>query len=263
MKNITGIITTLNEADNIEACIRSLQLICNEIIVVDSLSSDNTVEIAEKMGAKVYLQSYLGDGIQKNVALQYASNAWVFSLDADERITPELAAEVETLDLSETAPYDSYAVKRKNFIGSRWVRACRWYPDYLVRLYRRDKTRFLDVKQHASVPPVRMKKLSSAILHYRYKNIGELFAKPERNYSTRGAKILYLKGKKANALTPVIHGSTAFFVNYFFRGGILGGIDGLTLSLAIAHNSYMKYAKLLEYHRDPKVLEEEDFDKIW
>lgn len=263
MKKITGIITTLNEAHNIEACIRSLQLICNEIIVVDSLSSDETIAIAEKMGAKVVLQPYLGDGIQKNVALQYVSNNWVFSLDADERITSELAAEINALDLSEKSKYDSYAVKRKNLIGSRWVKCCRWYPDYLVRLYRPDKTRFLEVKQHASVPAVRMKKLSSAIMHYRYKNIGELFAKPERNYSSRGAKILYLKGKKANALTPVIHGMAAFFVNYLFRGGALGGIDGLTLSLAIAHNSYMKYAKLLEYQCDAQILADENFDQVW
>ncbi|HQA86423.1 MAG TPA: glycosyltransferase family 2 protein [Bacteroidales bacterium] len=263
MKNITGIITTLNEERNIEEAIRSLQQVCNEIIVVDSLSEDNTVEIAKKAGAQVVLQAYLGDGIQKNVGIKYASNKWIFSLDADERLSEELVQEINKLDFSEGAKYDSYAVKRKNFIGSRWIKVCRWYPDYLVRLFRHDKTRFLDVKQHSSVPPVRMKKLSSAILHYRYKNIDELFAKPERNYSTRGAKILYLQGKKVNAFSPVWHGSVAFIVNYFIRGGFLGGIDGLTLSKAIAHNSYMKYAKLLEYYRDSEIREKEDFEKVW
>ena len=90
-----------------------------------------------------------------------------------------------------------------------------------------------------------------------------MFSKPARNYSTRGAKILYMQGKKANALTPFWHGSAAFLSNYFLRGGILGGVDGFTLALAIACNSYMKYAKLLEYQRDPKVREAENFDNVW
>lgn len=262
MNAITGVITTLNEEKNIVDCIQSLQLICNEIIVVDSLSSDKTVELAKEMGAKVYLQAYLGDGIQKNVGLAYATNSWIFSLDADERITPELAQTINNLDLKNTK-YEAFAVKRKNFIGSRWVKACRWYPDYLIRLYNKEKTRYRDVKQHSSVPSKNYKKLSHAILHYRYKNIGEVFTKPERDYSTRGAKILYLQGKKANCFSPCIHGGAAFFTNYFIRGGIWGGVDGLSLSLAIALNSYLKYAKLLEYQRDPKVLENENFDKVW
>ncbi len=262
MNAITGIITTLNEEHNIAHCIESLKLICNEIIVVDSISSDKTVDIAKSLGAKVYLQSYLGDGIQKNVGLQYASNQWIFSLDADERITPELAKEINALSLA-TNNYDAYAVKRKNYIGSRWIKVCRWYPDYLVRLYRKDKTRYTEVKQHASVPSNNKKRLINAIIHYRYNNIGEVFAKPSRNYSTRGAKILYLQGKKTHCFSPILHGSVAFISNYFIRGGILGGIDGLSLSLAIAINSYLKYAKLLEYYKDPKVLENENFDTVW
>ncbi|MCQ2287325.1 MAG: glycosyltransferase family 2 protein, partial [Bacteroidales bacterium] len=247
---------------HIEDCILSLKQICNEIIVVDSGSRDRTMEIAQSLGAKTYSQSYLGDGIQKNVALKYVSNQWVISIDADERISPELAAEIQSLDL-ESTPYDAFAVKRKNYIGSRWVKCCHWYPDYLIRVYRHDKTRFAEVKQHAYVPSANYKKLNSALEHLRYNNIGEVFSKPERNYSTRGAKILYLKGKRANAFSPVLHGLGAFFTNYFLRGGILGGIDGLSLSLAIANNSYLKYAKLLEYQRDSKVLEAEDFDRVW
>ncbi|MDD3281594.1 MAG: glycosyltransferase family 2 protein, partial [Bacteroidales bacterium] len=173
MNHITGIITTLNEEHNIEVCIKSLQLICDEIIVVDSLSADKTHELAKACGAKVYLQSYLGDGIQKNVGLAHATNTWVFSLDADERISPELAKEINAIDIENT-PYDAFAVKRKNFIGSRWVKACHWYPDYLVRLYRKDKTRFTEVKQHAHVPSNNKKKLSNAIIHYRYNNIGDV-----------------------------------------------------------------------------------------
>lgn len=262
MKNITGIITTLNEAQNIADAITSLRAVCNEIIVVDSYSNDKTVEIAQEMGAKVFFQKYLGDGIQKNVALQYVSNDWVLSIDADERVSPELAKAIEDLDLDST-PFWGFAVRRKNFIGSRWVKCCGWYPDYLVRLYKHSKIRFKDVKQHAFVPTENTGKLKADLIHFRYKNSGELFSKPERNYSTRGAKILFLKGKKANAFTPVFHGISAFITNYFFHGGIISGIDGLTLSLAIANNSYLKYVKLLEYSRDKKVLDSEDFTNVW
>lgn len=259
---ISGIVTTLNEERNIADCIHSLQQVCDEVVVVDSFSTDSTVETAKKAGATVYRQRYLGDGIQKNVALQYVKNLWVLSIDADERLSPELAEAIRRIDFERT-PYDGFQLRRRNFVGSRWVKACRWYPDYLVRLYRHDKLRFADVKQHGWVPTNNTQKLKADLLHYRYKNIGELFDKPERNYSSRGAKILYLKGKRLSALSPALHGTSAFFVNYLFRGGIVGGLDGLTLSLAIAHNSYMKYAKVLEWQRDPQVRAQEDFDNIW
>lgn len=260
--NISGIITTLNEEANIADAIASLRQVCDEIVVVDSESTDRTVEIARELGAKVYLQRYLGDGIQKNVALQYVTNRWVLSIDADERLSDELVAWIRSTDF-ETTPYDGFAVRRRNYIGSRWVKCCGWYPDHLVRLYRHDRLRFRDVKQHAFVPTNNTLKIKADLIHYRYKNSGELFSKPARNYSTRGAKILYLQGKKANAFTPFWHGTAAFLSNYFLRGGILGGVDGFTLSLAIACNSYMKYAKLLEYQRDPKVREAENFDNVW
>lgn len=259
---ISGIITTLNEERNIEAVIRNLQQVCDEVVVVDSLSTDRTAELARAAGAQVVLQPYLGDGIQKNVALGYVKNDWVVSIDADERLTPELVQFLKETDL-EHCPYDGFAVRRRNMVGSRWVKACGWYPDYLVRIYRHSKIRFPEVKQHATVATTNTKRIKADLLHYRYKNIGELFAKPERNYSTRGAKILYLKGKKVHAWTPVGHGIGAFLSNYLLRGGILGGIDGLTLSLAVANNSYLKYAKILEWQRDPQVREAEDFNTVW
>jgi len=262
MNNITGIIITLNEEKNIEACILSLQQICREIIVVDSESTDRTREIAAKLGAKVYVQPYLGDGFQKNAGLKYANNQWIFSLDADERLTTELVEAINNLDLDNTH-YWGYAMRRRNYIGSRWIRSCGWYPNYLVRLFRQDKLIHSQTKQHASVPSDNTCKLRADMLHYTYNTIGELFSKPARNYSTRSAKIMYLNGKRANVFSPLHHGFWAFIGNYIFKGGILGGVDGLTLSIAIACNAYLKYAKLLEYQRDAKVRENEDFDIVW
>ena len=262
MSNISGIITTLNEEHNIIDAIKSLQQVCDEVVVVDSLSTDRTVELAKECGAKVVTQPYLGDGIQKNVALSHVKNLWVISIDADERLTPELVDFINNTDFGKT-PYDGFAVRRRNYVGSRWIRCCRWYPDYLVRIYRHDRLRFLDVKQHSHVPTENTLRIKADLIHYRYQNTGELFAKPGRNYSSRGAKILYLSGKRVHAWSPISHGLGAFLVNYFLRGGILGGIDGLSLTLSIAQNSYLKYAKVLEWQRDERVRKAENFDNVW
>lgn len=259
---ITGIITTLNESANIEACIRSLQQVCDEVVVTDSYSKDDTVQRAQACGAKVYQHEYIGDGLQKNLALSYTKNQWVISLDADERLSDELVKAIQEIDFEKT-PYDGFALRRRNYVGKRWIKCCRWYPDYLVRLYRKDKLQFASLKQHAFVPTTNTAKLKADIIHYRYKNIDQLFAKPERNYSTRGAKILYLNGKKANTMTPFLHGFAAFVVNYFLRGGIKEGLDGYILAKSIAHNSFMKYAKLLEYQRDESVRDAEDWSSVW
>lgn len=260
--NITGIIITLNEQLNIEECIKNLKQICNEIIVVDSLSSDNTVLIAEENGAKVVKQKYLGDGFQKNVGLDYASNDWILSLDADERMTTEMVEAIKSIDLTNSS-YDAYAFPRRNFIGSRWIRHGGWYPDICIRLYNKQKTKFKEVKQHSYVETKNYQIIHSDILHYSFKNLGELFAKQGRNFSTRGAKIMYQKGKKANSFSPILHGANAFIRHYIFSAGFLDGIDGVTVSLSSAVNSYLKYAKLLEYQRDPQVLKNENFDKVW
>lgn len=262
MASITGVIITLNEEKNIEACIHSLQRVCDEVIVVDSFSTDQTVALATQAGAKVYQQAYLGDGLQKNIGLQYASHHWILSIDADERLTDEAVKEIQALNLKSDQPI-AYAFRRRNYIGSRWIKRCGWYPDYCTRLYNKERTRFKPVKQHAYVECDTPVKLNADLIHFSFKNLGELFAKPGRNFSSRSAKIMYQKGKRAHAYSPVVHGLNAFFRKYIFQLGFLAGIDGVTVSLSSAMNSYLKYAKLLEYQRDPKVLEAEDFNKVW
>lgn len=259
---ITGIIITLNESENIVACINSLKPICNEIIVVDSCSQDNTIELAKKEGAIIIEQPYLGDGIQKNVGLKYASNDWVFSIDADERLTPEACAEIAQLDLI-SSHYDAYEIKRKNYIGSRWMKYCGWYPEYRTRLFNKTRARYADVVQHAGVQAETVGKLNSDLIHQSFNNLGELFHKPDRNFSSRAAKALYKQGKTCHAWSPFLHGSSAFFKKYLLQRGFLGGVDGLTVSLSVAFHSYLKYAKLLELYRDSQVVENEDFNSIW
>ncbi|MBU1294043.1 glycosyltransferase family 2 protein [Marinomonas sp. UCMA 3892] len=259
---ISGNIITLNEEKNIAACIESMQTVCDEIIVVDSGSTDNTIEIAKSLGATVVKQPYLGDGIQKNVALNHTQNTWVLSLDADERLTPEMTQAIQQLDLESTS-IEGYSFRRQNMIGNRWIKHCGWYPDRCIRLYNTDKTRFADVKQHASVQTKNVKNIDADIIHYSFKNIGELFAKPGRNFSGRAAKIMYAKGKRANCFSPFTHGLNAFIRKYIFQRGFMGGVDGMTVALSAAVNSYLKYAKLLEYQRDPSVTKQDDFKNIW
>lgn len=259
---ISGNIITLNEEKNIAACIDSMLTVCDEIIVVDSGSTDNTIEIAKSLGAIIVNQPYLGDGIQKNVALNYTQNKWVLSLDADERLTPDMTQAIKQLDLESTNT-EGYSFRRQNMIGNRWIKHCGWYPDRCIRLYNTDKTRFADVKQHASVQTKNVSNIDADIIHYSFKNIGELFAKPGRNFSGRAAKIMYAKGKRANSFSPFTHGLNAFIRKYIFQRGFMGGVDGMTVALSSAVNSYLKYAKLLEYQRDPSVTKQDDFKNIW
>ncbi|MGO3354921.1 MAG: glycosyltransferase family 2 protein [Halomonas sp.] len=259
---ISANIITFNEEANIADCIASARQVCDDIVVVDSGSQDRTTAIARELGAKVVQQAYLGDGVQKNIALTHVKYNWVLSLDADERLTPEMVEAIGQLDLA-TTEHDAFAFRRRNMIGSRWIRVCGWYPDYCIRLYNRHHARFADVKQHGSIKAANPKRLNADIVHYSFANLGQLFAKPGRNFSGRAAKIMFQKGKRANAFSPFIHGLNAFVRQYIFQRGFMGGVDGMTVAISAGLNSYLKYAKLLEYQRDPKVLEAEDFNKIW
>lgn len=245
---ITGIIITLNEEDNIQKCIDSLKKVCDEIIVVDSQSQDKTVEIARKLGAKVYIQKYLGDGPQKRHGVQFASNDWILTLDADERLADDMIADIKSLDLS-TIKHDGISFRRMSFIGDRWQKL--WYPDNIVRLYNKNTAGYQSVIGHAAVDAKNIKKLNSHILHYSYKNLSEMAQKIDK-FSYRGAKMLYAKNKKVTVFSPPIRGFFAFFKKYILKGGIFMGLDGLTISLFTGFNTYLKYAMLIELNNENK-----------
>src|SRR5665647_178151 len=165
MKTITGVIITLNEAEHIADCIKSLMPVCNEIIIVDSGSRDQTREIAQNLGAKVHIQKFLGDGPQKNHGLALAENEWILSLDADERLHDTAVKTINALDLKNTS-YEAFALRRRNHIGSRWIKVCGWHPDYCIRLYHKGKTRFSETNIHDKVTTKNYKKLDADIVHY-------------------------------------------------------------------------------------------------
>lgn len=241
---ITGNIITLNEEKNIKDCIASLKQVCDEIIVVDSKSNDNTVLIAKELGAVVVEQTYLGDGPQKNVASQYSSNEWILSMDADERLDDDMIASIKKLK-GLSPEVEAFSFKRKNYIADRWIKYCGWYPDVCIRLYNKNKTQFRNVEGHSSVEASKVKLLDGHIIHYSYQNYHDLLHKTNR-FSTRGAKMFLKKNKKVNSFSPFTHFLVAFIRKFFFQRGFLQGLDGFTISLTAAINSYMKYAKYIE-----------------
>lgn len=249
--SITGIVITLNEEKNIEDCILSLQKVCDEVIVVDSLSTDNTVAIARNLGVKILEQKYLGDGPQKDFAVNYAENDWILSLDADERLDNDAITAISRLDLQNTAN-DGFAFRRRNFVGQHWIKAAGFYPDSVVRLYNRKKARYLPKKAHSSVAAKNAEYLNAHIIHFTYENYAHWIERINA-LSTRDAWAMYEKGKKANVFTPVGHTIAAVIRKLIFKGGIFQGIDGITVTITTAFHVYMKYLKLVELYEKNKL----------
>ena len=239
---ITATIITLDEEDNITEAVTSAKRVCDEVFVIDSGSSDRTRELAQEAGAKVIRQHFLGDGAQKDFAVDLAKNDWILSLDADERLSDEAVAEILSLDLDGSGA-DGYMLRRKNHIGGRWIKI--WYPDRLVRLYDRRKCRYRHDHIHAAVNSVNPVKLASHILHYSYADYAD-YARGVVRYGVWGAEVMESKGRPSSPLAAVIHGFGAFVRQYLSRGGIFHGFDGLVVSVSTAYCVFLKYAILRE-----------------
>jgi glycosyltransferase involved in cell wall biosynthesis len=246
MAAITATVITLNEAENIRDCILSLQKVCEEVIVVDSLSSDDTVKIAEELGARVYKQEYLGDGPQKDFGVQYANNDWILSLDADERLDEDAIASIQGLDLENTS-HDGFAFRRRNFVGEHWIKAAGFYPDAVVRLYNKNQARYLPKKGHSSVAAKNVKHLNAHLIHFTYKDYAHWMERINA-LSSRDAWAMYERGVKANKFTPAWHAIAAVIRKLVFKGGIFQGLDGMTVTITTAFHAYMKYLKLIELY---------------
>ena len=252
MNRITGTIITLNNEAVIEDCILSLKNICDEIIVVDSLSNDRTIQIAKDLGARVYSQDFLGDGPQKKLAASYSTNDWIFSLDADERIEQDLIEYVNNLSL-QSSDSMSYSFKRRNYCGKKWIKAASFYPDRVTRLYNKSKVNYNMNTSHAFVEAF-SKDINYHITHYTYQSYTDWIDKINF-YSSQSAKTMHIQGVKRSNIRPITHSLFAFFKKLFIKGGIFQGVDGFTVALTTMFNTYMKYIKLNELYDnniDPK-----------
>ena len=245
---ITANIITLNEETNIREVIQSVQSVCDEVLVVDSLSSDKTCEIAKELGAKVISEEYLGDGPQKAFGATYASFDWVLSIDADERLDLNAIAEIQNIDLENTS-YDAFSFARKTFVGKNYIKL--WYPDRVTRLYNRKKCTYSTAKGHAKVQTNNVLDLEADMLHYSYENYTHMIRTTEK-FITRGALLAYEDGKRASVFDPFIHGVGALFKALVLKGGAFHGINGWNVAVISAFSSYMKYAVMLDMQRHEK-----------
>lgn len=242
MNKLSVIIITKNESANIRACLESVAW-ADEIIVVDSGSTDSTLDIAREFTSLVYVHAdWPGFGAQKNRALAYSSKDWVLSLDADERVTPELRAEIEAV--LQNPGSDGYEIPRlSNFCG-RFMRHSGWHPDYVIRLFRRGQGSFSDALVHESVQMQgSVARLQQPLLHYTYRDFEDVLAKLN-SYSSAASVMLQRKGKRGSLAQAVLHGMWAFIRTYFLRAGFLDGREGFMLAVMNAENSYYRYIKL-------------------
>ena len=243
MTNLSVIIITRDEADNIRACLESVSW-ANEIIVVDSGSTDDTVAICKELGAQVYTHDWPGFGVQKNRALGYASGDWVLSLDADERVTPELRAEIETA-LGVEYPPDAYLIPRLSSYCGRFMRHSGWYPDLVARLFRRGRAHFSDDLVHERLVVGGISgELRNPLLHYAFDDLDEVLHKVNQ-YSSAGARMQQQRGRRATLTGAVLRGIWSFFRTYVLRAGFLDGREGFILAVSNAEGTYYRYVKLL------------------
>jgi glycosyltransferase involved in cell wall biosynthesis len=243
-------VITLNEADHIAAALDSASW-ADEVIVVDSGSTDETVAIARSRGARVETRAWSGYVDQKNFAHGLAANDWIFSLDADERITPELAAEIRALVATEP-PRKGYRVPRVAYHLGRWVRTTDFYPDYQTRLYDRRSARWTGLHVHESVrvdggPG----QLTNELQHYSFRDLRDQLDRIN-HYTTLAARQMYERGQRTGPLALVVHPPAAFLRNYLLRRGFLDGTVGLTISLMNAYSVFLKFAKLWEIQKNSR-----------
>lgn len=247
--SITATIITLNEEDNIEACIESARQVCSEIVVVDSISHDHTQTLARQSGAIVIEQEYLGDGPQKALGAYHASNDWVLSLDADERLETDAVDAIKALDLKKTNKM--YAFKRRNFVGDKWIKAAGFYPDYVTRLYNKKVASYQPKKAHAAITGADAIKLSAHLTHYTYKDYSHWLSRINQ-LSSRDAWAKHQNGQTSTLSGAIARAGFAFFKKLFIKRGILQGSDGWMIAIGSAIHVYMKYAKLAELHEKAK-----------
>ncbi|MDQ7734492.1 glycosyltransferase family 2 protein [Halomonas sp. SpR1] len=250
MQPITGIVITLNEAHNISDCLKSLKRVCDEVIVVDSGSTDETIDIAKRHGATIYNQAYLGDGPQKAFGVVYAKNDWILSLDADERLNDDAINAIQSLRLNDVQI--AYSFYRKNHVGNHWIKAAGFYPDAVVRLYNRTTSGYLNKKAHSSVKSPATYHTKTHINHFTYKDLSDWIHRINV-LSTRDAWAMKERGKKASSISPIVHSINALIRKLIFKGGVFQGSDGILVAVTTAFHAYMKYAKLNEIYKDNNI----------
>ena len=241
---ISIIVITKNEAHDIRECLKSISW-ADEIIILDSDSTDDTVKIAREFTKHVYIsQDWQGFGIQKNRALAYATKEWVLSLDADERVTEELRAEIEEA-IAKPNSNSGFRIPRSSNYCGKFMRHSGWSPDYVVRLFRKDFGKFSESIVHENlVINGNIGTIKHPISHYAFSDLEEVLDEINR-YSSAGATQKLNQGKKSSLGKALRHGLWAFMRTFFIQAGFLDGREGFMLAVSNAEGVYYRYLKLM------------------
>ncbi len=239
---LSAILITKNEEANLERCLQSVAWV-DEIIVVDSESTDNTVEIAKSFKAKVFDPEWKGFGPAKQYALEQATGDWILSIDADEEVSFTLKNEILQL-LEKDPPHNGYYVNRKTQFLGRWILHSGWYPDYVLRLFRRSSGRFTSALVHEKVEldsdPGR---LHNPLMHYSYPTLEDYTRKLD-HYSTLGAEEMFRAGKKSSPYYLAVKPFVSFWRKLIFQKGWRDGWEGFLIAYLTSTGTLLKYAKL-------------------
>lgn len=249
MQALSVIITTYNESTNIREAMASVKW-ADEILVVDSYSTDGTPDIAEKLGAKVFERSYSGPADQKNWAIPKARNQWVLLLDADERLPERLTAEIKALLGQEELAFDCFKIPRQNFFLGKVVHFSGWQGDTVIRLIRRDVCRYNEKQVHEEIDTtgLRVGTLKNKLLHYTFKDSGQYLDKIRR-YGEWSALDHFEKTPKVTAFHLFIKPTYRFFKHYFLQRGFLDGRVGFIISAIMAWGVFLRYLRIIELRR--------------
>jgi len=243
-------IITRDEAENLPSCLESVAF-AEQIVVVDSGSTDGTVKIAEDFGCDVYQEAWRGFGPQKQVAIDRCRMPWVLVLDADERIPAETSAVVEKI-VAGAEKAVGYSLPRRNYFQGRWIRHAGWWPDRVVRLFKKGSGEMTGAKVHEAVTVKGLvEPLAVPIDHFTESRLEKIVAKINR-YSTIGAQEAFEKGRRATVAEAFLRAGATFGQDYLLRGGFLDGPQGLTLAVTDSVNKFFKYSKLAELGRKEK-----------
>jgi len=241
-------IITKDEEKNLPDCLKSVSF-AEDIVVVDSGSSDRTVGIAKEFGCRVFVEAWKGYGPQKNSALEKCKYDWVLSLDADERM-PAGSEDIIRKILKNPAA-DAYSFKMKHYFHGKWIRHCGYWPDRHVRLFDRKRGLFHGAMHEKWIIEGTIFDLDAHIEHYGFYDYADMLTALDE-FSTIQSRELFASGRKANVLTPLYHGVGAFLRIYLLQRGFLAGLDGLVIASTKAGGSFFKYAKLFELQREDK-----------
>ena len=248
MPRISAYVIAYNEAEKIEAALRSLAW-ADEIVVADSFSTDGTVAICERYGARVIQVPFEGFGKLRNAALDALGGDWVFSLDADERCTPAAAREIRaTVERADAA--DAYRVPRRNYVFGRWMRFSGYTPDYRQpQLFRRGRLRYTEDAVHETyVLQGRLETLEEPIAQIPFRDLAQMLHKMQR-YSTLGTQRLRMRGAPATMSGALAHGVAAFLRHYVMQLGFLDGWAGFIIAFANLEGTFYRYAKHVEQQK--------------